>query len=1125
MEPRLSHVTAAPPAQPHPQRGRPARRLLAALLSVVVLVTGLSAVATSAAAQDEPPWMNTDLTPDERADLLAEAMTLDQKLTLFEGSGSGATAIPELGIPARREIDGASGVVIADAPTTAFPAGYAVASTWNPDLAQAFGRQAGLETHLTGFSGWAAPSTDLVRTPFFGRQFASYGEDPLLGGLMPAAVTTGVNQTNDTNGVYSLPKHYVANNQETQRTTLNAVLDERTLRETYIRQWEILIQAEPGAVMCAFPRVNGTHACENPHLLFDILKGELGYPGWVSSDFNACTTIEAYNLGADVCGPAFPDFATFTAAVEDGTIAPERFENMVHRILRTYFKDGIIDNPPVGSLENPKPATPPLPDDVIAESDQTAYDIAVDGSVLLRNEGQALPLAADDLDSIAVIGEAADRYISGFGSDIVVDPTQVTTMVDGITARAGAGVEVTHVDGADPVRPADLMPGDQPVPSGVLQPSTGDGDGLWAEWFTNSDFSGDPNTSRVEDQVNWGEGLAAVFGGFGYNPTPAPKLPDAFLATPNPSVRWTGTLNPTESGSYQLGLTVLGQVTLWVDDQVVLTADADTIQTVAADLALTAGQSYDIRIDYVADAPNQCCPATSSSIGPAIRLSWVPPSGQASPQIQEAVEAAAAADVAVVIANDYMGESLDRGHLNLFQNMDLLIEAVSEVNPNTVVVLATGAPVELPWLDSVPAVLEAWYPGQAQGRAVAALLFGDEDFSGHLPISWPATEEQVTEGLGLANPYYDVNVPNIDVDYTDGVFVGYRAYGELGIEPLYPFGHGLSYTSFEYSELEVQGPRARQNEGPDTSEPGLVRVQVTNTGTSTGTEVVQVYNGRLPTDRAETPPQALLGWDLVTLEPGESATVEVPIELYTPEHVLAYWDTEFGYWITPTGTTDLYVGPSSGDIRLASTLEVREPLAPDTTPPNFELTGLTDGGIYGVGGTIDWGLTIDDPTATVVATLDGAPLDLAVPLELWTLDLGQHTVVVTATDPAGNSTTTTYRFYLKTSLRDMDIMLRNFEASGVVDPVDVVALRNTLFSVRALEARGNDAGAVAQLRQMRTQVLGLNLDEAPEAALLRSIDAMIVELGGTPPGAGAAARAQLDNLAVVPEEEADLLRE
>ncbi len=196
------------------------------------------------------------------------------------------------------------------------------------------------------------------------------------------------------------------------------------------------------------------------------------------------------------------------------------------------------------------------------------------------------------------------------------------------------------------------MPGEQPVPSGVLQPSTGDGDGLWAEWFTNSDFSGDPHTSRVEDQVNWGQGFAALFEGFGCDPSPAPKLPDTFLGTPNPSIRWTGTLNPAESGSYQLGLTVLGQVTLWVDDQEVLTANGDTIQTVAADLELTAGQSYDIRIDYVADAPNQC-PATSSSIGPAIRLSWVPPSGQASPQIQEAVEAAATADVAVIIASDY----------------------------------------------------------------------------------------------------------------------------------------------------------------------------------------------------------------------------------------------------------------------------------------------------------------------------------------------------------------------------------------------------------------------------------------------------------------------------------------
>ncbi|MDM8083270.1 glycoside hydrolase family 3 C-terminal domain-containing protein [Cellulomonas cellasea] len=1124
MEPWQSHVTRGRSAPPHRRLRRLARRSTAATLALVVMATGLTTMATSATAQDEP-WMNTDLSPDERADLLADAMTLDQKLTLFNGSGAGATAIPELGVPARREIDGATGVIVADVPTTAFPAGASLASTWNPDLAQAFGRQAGLETHLTGFSGWAGPSSDLVRSPFNGRQWATYGEDPLLAGLMPGNVIAGVNQTNDTNGVYSLPKHYVANNQETQRTTLDAVLDERTLREVYVRTWESLVEAEPGAVMCAFPRVNGTHACENPNLLWDILKGELGYPGWVSSDFNACTTLEAYNLGADVCGPGFPDFATFTAAVEDGTITPERFEDMVHRILRSYFKDGIIDHPPVGSLENPKPATPPLSDEVVAAGDETAYRIAVDGSVLLRNEDGALPLEADELDSIAVIGEAADRYLTGFGSDIVVDPTQLTTILDGIADRAGSGVAVTHVDGADPVRPGDLMPGDPPVPSGVLQPSTGSGPGLWAEWFTTSDFSGTPNTTRVEDQVNWAEGLAAVFGQFGYNPSPAPKLPDAFLGAPNPSVRWSGTLNPTETGPYQLGVTVLGQVTLSVDGQEVLTADADTIQTLSTELELTAGQSYDIVIEYVADAPNQCCPGTTSEIGPTIRFSWVPPNGNASPQIQEAVGAAATSDVAVIVANDYMGESLDRGNLGLFQDMSLLIESVAAVNPNVVVVLATGAPVEMPWLDSVPAVFESWYPGQQQGSAIAALLFGDEDFSGRLPITWPASEEQVVDEIGLANPYLDVNVPDITVDYTDGVFVGYRAYDELGVEPLFPFGHGLSYSSFAYDNLQVTGPRARQNEGPDTSEPGLVSVDVTNTGTFTSTEVVQVYNGRLPTDRAVTPPQALLGWGRVTLAPGETATVEVPIELYTPQHVLAYWDTEFGYWITPTGTTDLYVGSSSRDVRLTSTLEVREPLEPDTTPPTFELTGFTDGGLYGVGGTIDWGLTVDDPTATVVATLDGQPIDLSVPLELWRLDLGQHTLVVTATDPSGNSTTETFRFYLKTSLRDLDLMLQHFEDTGVVDPVDVVALRNTLFRVRAVEARGNDAGAVVLLRTMRAEVLALNLADDAEAALLRSIDAIIVELGGTPPGAGAAARAELDGLAVEPEDEGELLRE
>ena len=716
--------------------------------------------------------------------------------------------------------------------------------------------------------------------------------------------------------------HWLVNTQETQRATLDNIVDERTLRELYARQWEPMIAAGPGAVMCAFPQVNGEFACENRHLVTDILKNDLDFPGWVSSDFNACQTFQAFLAGTDVCGPAFPTPAEFRAAVENGTIPAARFADMVHRILRTYFARGVIDNPPPGSTQVTTPAPGPLPADLLAQGRDLAYRIAVDGSVLLRNRARALPLNENATGSIAVIGEGADRFIRGFGADTTSSPSQVTTILDGIRTRAGDGAEVTYTEGADPVRPGDLLPGDQPVPSGVLRPASGTGNGLTAQWFPNPVFGGDPLVTRVEDQISWGNGLAGLFATFGYEESPAPDLPPQFLGIPAPSVRWTGTLNPTQTGSYRLGLTVLGHAQLWINGEQRLNVAADRLTTRSVTLDLTAGERYDVRIDHVADAPNQCCPG-DNNIGPAVRFSWNPPGAQASPQIQEAVRAARAADVAVVVANDEMGESLDRGHLRLPQNQDLLIRAVARANPNTVVVLTTGAPVLMPWLGQVAGVFESWYPGQEQGRAVAALLFGDENFTGRSPVTWPRSEEQITEGLGIENPVYDVNNPGVTVPHDEGVFVGYRGFDQQRLSPRFPFGYGLSYTRFAYRSIGITDPRA--GDAGHAARPGRVRVRVQNTGTTTATEIVQVYHGRLPTDRVQTPPRQLLGWARVTLGPGEARWVEVPVRLDSAEHPLAYWDVAADAWVTPTGRTAIYVGRSSRDVQLTGNLTVLAP--------------------------------------------------------------------------------------------------------------------------------------------------------------------------------------------------------
>jgi beta-glucosidase len=302
----------------------------------------------------------------------------------------------------------------------------------------------------------------------------------------------------------------------------------------------------------------------------------------------------------------------------------------------------------------------------------------------------------------------------------------------------------------------------------------------------------------------------------------------------------------------------------------------------------------------------------------------VPPSAQASPQIREAAELAGRSDVAVVVATTMEGEDADRHSLALPQDQDRLIRAVTGANPSTVVVLATGGPVTMPWLDEVPAVLEAWIPGEAQGKAVADVLFGDVGPSGKLPVSFPATEWQA-ELIGIENPSLQFASENPTTVFDEGIFVGYRGYEERGVEPLFPFGHGLSYTSFDYRRLRIRDPRLRRPGRPGRA--GRIRVLLRNTGGRAGTEVVQIYHGELPA-QVDTPPKQLLGWARVTVQPGRQQWVDIPVRLGTSEHLLSYWRTaddppQNGAWVTPRGDVPIYVGSSSDDIRLRGTMFVR----------------------------------------------------------------------------------------------------------------------------------------------------------------------------------------------------------
>ncbi|MDN4612613.1 glycoside hydrolase family 3 C-terminal domain-containing protein [Arthrobacter burdickii] len=842
---------------------------------------------------DEQPWRNPDLPSAERASLVAAAMTLDQKIAfLQQDDGRG---VPEFGLPPIRAKDGSSGLTTGATPTTALPSGVGLASTFDPVLARAYGTVSGEEARATGWNHLAGPTMDLTRTPFNGRMWEGFGEDPLLNGTTAAAQVQGEQSA----GVSALVKHYNLNNFETRRGHVNVQVDERTLQEVYTRPWEKVVkEADPGAVMCSFNLVNSSQSCGSDLLLNQILKKQLGFNGYVSSDFNAGKSLSDYAAGLDTSGPQMAySGANLKQAVLNGTVPEARVTNAAERVAYAMFDNGIFDNPPVGSFDYPRQAEPAIPASMLDAHAAIATEVAGDSVVLLKNESSALPLASST-PSVAVIGSDADHYIAAGGSGTVPRPAQLTTILDGITARAGSA-SVEYAAGTDPASLADTLPGPAPIPSTVLT-------NVQAQYRMGlNNFGGNAMIARSERQINLRTGLSNDV----INSSQVPGLGFP-LVTSQMSAVWTGTLAAPTTGTYKLSLSHLGTARLFIDGRQLLADPGVTYGTQEVAVSLTAGKPVAVRVEYVTDAPDQFNGSLNDQPGAMIRLGWTPPEGVFSPAIQEAVALAKRSSVAVVVARDYTGEAADRGSLKLPQDQDRLIKEVSAANPNTIVVLATSGPVTMPWIDQVPAVIEAWYAGQAQGTTVAGVLYGDINPSGKLPITFPVSDQQATE-VGVDNPFDFVETVSPVVSYDEGVFVGYRAYSTQNATPLFPFGHGLSYTSFRRLNVDLPATAAAGPAGPDAT----VSVQVRNTGTRAGEETVQVYAGFLP-GTVPTPARQLAGYGSLTLTPGATGSVDIKLD----PRSLQYWDAGTDAWVTPTGPVPIYVGSSVADAQLAGTI-------------------------------------------------------------------------------------------------------------------------------------------------------------------------------------------------------------
>ncbi len=795
-------------------------------------------------------------------------LTLEEKASLLAGADMWhSVAIKRVGIPALKVSDGPNGARGQDGNTgpssAAFPVGMAMGATWNPALIKEVGEALAVETKTKGAHVLLAPTVNIHRTPNAGRNFECFSEDPYLSGTLATAYIEGLQE----NGVGACIKHFVANDQEFERFSISSEVKERPLHEIYLEPFRIAMQARPWSIMSAYNRVNGIYASENDVTLGDILKDGWEFDGAVISDWYG-TYSEAVPggfLDLEMPGPGrWMDAEKIAAAVEADELEEAHIDDKVRRLLRLLYR--------VDAFGQPQHFMEQAVD--LPQQRQLIRQTAVEAAVLLKNENELLPLDLDQIKTIAVIGENAHwAQIMGGGSS-QVNPHYVVSPLEGICSRVGDAAAVHYEIGTPTYKEPPLLD------LNWLTAMDGRSKGLTLEYFAGLELDGD----LLHKQVITKTGL----GWFGFT--------DPYVDPANFSCRLSATLQVPEDRIYEFHLSSVGQSRLILDGTIQLdlwTRDTNTTAGSVA-LELNAGQNYQLQVEYV---------TSPESKFRGLRLSC-PPSLPDNP-IQAAVDAAAEADVAIIVAglnSGWESEGFDRPDLELAGHQNELIARVTEVNPNTVVVLNSGSAVTMPWIDKVDAVLQQWYAGQEAGNALADVLFGDQAPSGKLPTTFPVRYQD--------NPAY-INYPgqNGKVVYGEGIFVGYRYYEMKEIEPLFPFGHGLSYTKFDYSNLRLNGTSF----GPEDEI--VVSVDIGNSGSASGQEIVQLYVRDLKC-RLVRPMQELKAFAKVALEPGESKRVDLRLTRQS----MAFYDPAVSDWVTEAGEFELRAGASARDIRATAIL-------------------------------------------------------------------------------------------------------------------------------------------------------------------------------------------------------------
>jgi beta-glucosidase len=828
------------------------------------------------------PLMAASSDSEKRISDILSRMTTEEKVDLIGGvDGFYIRAIPRVGLPKLKTSDGPIGTRN-DGPATTMAGGIALAATWNPALAERVGGAIATDARARGVHFMLGPGVNIYVAPMNGRNFEYFGEDPFLGARIAVGYIEGMQKL----GVSATIKHFMGNNSEYDRHNVDSIIDERAMREIYLPIFEAAVKrAHVGAIMDSYNLTNGHRLTENKHLNIEIAKQAWGFDGIMMSDWWATYDgVAAANGGLDLEMPAGDHMnrATLLPAIEKGQVSMATIDDKVRRILRVAIRFGWLDREQT-DLAIPRYSV---------TSAQVALEAARESMVLLKNEGNLLPIDSDAVRTIAVIGPNAYPAVPVAGGSAGVKPFAAVSFLEGLTNKLGSKVNVLWNAG--------LPDRKQIARNTEFTTEAGGGEaGLQMEIFPNQDLSGAPSETRVVRNINMNPAfsMADLTTGADFA---------ALLANPPKasSMRWSGYYTAKTAGTYEIfaesPTDAEGGYRLYLDGKLIL--DGWAVRKAMVDQAtadLTAGphkvvfEKFQGGFNFHGDVVR---------VGIAAQASLVDPVAKA---------LAAKADV-VVLAVGFNDSNESEGGDRTFQlpiGQDELIREISAVNKKAVVVITAGGGVDVDgWLGRVPSVIQAWYPGQAGGTALAEILLGEVNPSGRLPISIEKRWED--------NPSHDSYYPDPGtrrVVYRNGVFVGYRGYEHNGVTPEFAFGHGLSYTTFRYGKLVIK-PGAK---------PGAYEVnfEVTNTGQRAGAEVAQLYIGDAHAS-VPRPPRELKGFAKVELKPGETRQVTIALD----PRAFTYYDVKDKLWRADAGEFDVLVGRSSAAIELKGKIKLAEGL-------------------------------------------------------------------------------------------------------------------------------------------------------------------------------------------------------